>query len=457
VPKLPRVIIRRVTTCAVIAAAVVAFVAAAEAQVAPEGMLVFLREPMIRPQTAPGPRNAAVLEVDAAGGSERLIRRLQLTRHAWSPNGRRLAFIGRTATGLSVVELESGRLRRLLPRATSFGWSQDSRWLAAFGSTRGRHGLIVVDANGRGRPRVIVPARSNRSVLGSKQSILGWSPDGRFVAYGFTIRPPDADMADGREGLVVVDVSGNRKPHVIVTAETFLTVQWSPDGSKLAYVDSEGKYTCCVLHVVNRDGRGDRMLTGNQLRQAINPTWSPDGRSIAYCSCGQGAIDLRVIAIDGSTDRTVATNLLAATWSPDGSLLAGTRDVPGDPTRGMLVVVRADGSGERTVATNAVESFWNAKHTTPTLVGSPVWSPDGRTIAYVGADNAGVHVYRVDADGGNAQQLTHASASDTWLYWRPPDAGARRMNPGKTAVSESGPTSIPPHVHPLRRFAPLIS
>jgi hypothetical protein len=41
----------------------------------------------------------------------------------------------------------------------------------------------------------------------------------------------------------------------------------------------------------------------------------------------------------------------------------------------------------------------------------------------VGADPAGVHVYRVVADGGNARQLTRAAASDTWLYWRPVTEG----------------------------------
>jgi Tol biopolymer transport system component len=409
----------------VITAAVVTSAAAAKGHIAPEATLVLLREPTVRPQTAPGPRNAAVVEVEAGGGSERLIRQIRLTAHSWSPDGSKVAFIGSKEAGLSVLELGSGKLRRVLLRATSFAWSPDNRRLAAFGSARGRRGLIILDAGRKRSPRLIVPARSNRSVLGSKQWILGWSPDGRFVAYGFTIQPPDADREYGREGLAVVDVSGKNKPRVIVGAEEFLTVRWSPDGSKLAYVESDGKSTCCVLYVVNRDGRDNRMLTGNQLRQAINPTWSPDGRSIAYCSCGQGGVDLRVIATDGSTDRTVATNLLEATWSPDGSLLTGTRDVPGDPTRRTLVVVRADGSGERTVATNAAEWFWNAKHTTPTLVGSPVWSPDGRTIAYVGADNYGVHVYRVDADGGSAQQLTHAAASDTWLYWRPATLGRR--------------------------------
>jgi Tol biopolymer transport system component len=379
-------------------------------------MVVFLREPTVRPQTVPAPRNAAVVEVDPAGGSERLITRIRLTRHGWSPDGRRLAFIGRKDTGLSVVELESGRLRRLLPDATSFGWSPDSRRLVAFGSTHGRRGLIVVDADGKRRPRVIVRAgaRSNRV-------ILGWSPDGRAVAYGFTIRRPNAEWDDGREGLAVVDVSGAKPPRIIVTAESFPTVRWSPDGSKLAYVVIEGKYSCCVLHVVNRDGSDDRSLAGNQLKQALEPTWSPDGRMIAYCSCGQGGGDLHVIATDGGTDRTLATNLDNAAWSPDGSLLVGTREVAGDVTRRTLVVVQADGSGERVVATNATVASWNAKRTTLTLVGWPVWSPDGRTIAYVRADQAGVHAYRVDADGANTQQLTHAAASDTWLHWRGDD------------------------------------
>jgi len=151
--------------------------------------------------------------------------------------------------------------------------------------------------------------------------------------------------------------------------------------------------------------------------QALSPSWSPDGRTLAYASSGQGGTGLHIVAADGSADRALGIGLDDATWSPDGSLIVGTGPIAGEETRRTLVVVRTDGSGVRVVATNATGPFF-APDFTFAPVGSPVWSPDGAAIAYVGADASGVHVYRVDADGQHARQLTSAAASDTWLFWR---------------------------------------
>jgi TolB protein len=257
---------------------------------------------------------------------------------------------------------------------------------------------------------VLVRAKSN-------WWIWGWSPDGTAVAYGFTIKRPDPDNENGREGLATVDVDGKKRPRLVLTAETILAALWSPDGSRLAYVRIDGKYTCCVLHVVNRNGTKDRALAGSQLAQALSPSWSPDGRSLAYASSGQGGTGLHIVAADGSADRALGVALDDIAWSPDGSLITGTSGIAGEETRRTLVVVRTDGSGGRTVATNATGPF-RLPDFTVALVGSPVWSPDGQTIAYVGADATGVHVHRVDADGQNARQLTSAAGSDTWLFWR---------------------------------------
>jgi Tol biopolymer transport system component len=334
-----------------------------------------------------------------------------VTQHAWSPDGRRLAFVGTNRVGLSVVDVASGRLRRLLPSASSFAWSPDGRRLVAFRSASRSRGLVVVDETGKRRPRLIVRART-------KWWVWGWSPDGRAVAYGFTIRKPDADHENGREGLAIVDVSGKKRPRLVVTAEVVLSAAWSPDASRLAYVRIDGKYTCCVLHVVRRNGTNDRALAGSQLAQALSPSWSPDGRSLAYASSGQGGTGLHIVAADGSSDRALGTALDNIAWSPDGSMIAGTRGIAGEETRRKLVVVRADGSRTVVVATNATGPFQAPDFSQVAQVGDPVWSPNGQTIAYVGADANGLHAYRVDADGQNARQLTRARGSDTWLFWR---------------------------------------
>lgn len=186
--------------------------------------------------------------------------------------------------------------------------------------------------------------------------------------------------------------------------------------------DAESVYSCCDIYSVNRDGSNDRrVVDGTDYAQALNPTWSPDGRLIAYTSLGQGGTGLHVVAADGTGDRTLAGNAFEnPIWSPDGSLIAGTRGILEEPGwyERTLVVARADGAGERTVATNASGPFWSPDHRSVASVGGPVWSPNSRTLAYLGADTDGVHLYRVEADATGSGQLTQGPASDTWPQWQ---------------------------------------
>ena len=389
---------------------------------------MFLREPTVRPHVPGVLRAAAVMEIDVGSGAERLVRRIHLIRHGWSPEGRRLAFIGGRRSALFALELGTGHLRRLLPNATSLAWSPSGRRLVAVGSIRARRGLIVADASGKARPHLVIPAKSRRW-------IWGWSPNGEAIAYGFTITPRDQDNQNGRQGLAVVDASGTKRPVLVASAEAIMAIEWSPDGSKFAYVRIDGKYSCCDIYVVNRDGSNDhRVVDGADYAQALNPTWSPDGRLIAYTSLGQGGNGLHVVAADGTGDRVLAgRGFQHPTWSPDGSLIAGTRGTLEEPgIERTLVVARADGGGERTVATNATGPFWSPDRRRIAYVGGPIWSPDSHTIAYLGADADGVHLHRVEVDGTSSRQLTYGPVSDTWPQWR-----ARRVRKVVIARSSS--------------------
>ena len=394
-----------------VAAGLIVSAAAAEPPSPGEGQILFLREPAARPTSALGPRAATVETIDLATGTEHLIRRIHLTLHSWSPDGSRLAFVTGKKSALFVVDVGSGRARLLLREATSFAWSPDGQRLAAFGMLGGRRGLFVTNTSGKARRRLIMSAKSRRW-------IWAWSPDGKAIAYGFTIRRPDQDNENGVEGLALVDATGKEPPRLIIAAETILTPEWSPDGSKVAYVRIDGKYTCCELHVVDREGTHDQAVVGNQLKQALEPTWSPDGRLIAYCSCGQGGTGLHIIGVNGTGDRALGVYVEDAAWSPDGALIVGTRGASSDVPERAVVVVHTNGTGERTVATNGLGPFWSGTDQRVIgYVGGPVWSRSGRTFVYVGADGFGVHLYRVAADGGDVTQLTFGKVSDTWPQW----------------------------------------
>jgi dipeptidyl aminopeptidase/acylaminoacyl peptidase len=189
------------------AAALIVSGAEASSEPSPGRVIAFLRESGARPASTETARSVAVMEVAVETGVDRMVRRIHLTKHSWSPNGRRLAFID--SSSLFVLDLDSGRSRRVFrqakpwPRmssAATLGWSPDGRRLVVAGSLRGKRGLVLVDAVGKTPARLLVAAPAPRP-------IVGWSPDGREIAYGFTIRRPNPDQEDGRVGMAVVDTA----------------------------------------------------------------------------------------------------------------------------------------------------------------------------------------------------------------------------------------------------------
>ena len=113
--------------------------------------------------------------------------------------------------------------------------------------------------------------------------------------------------------------------------------------SKIAYTQSAaGGQTSGGLYVLNADGSGKQRLADAAF---TTPSWSPDGRKIAFGSRSEGQKvaplgGLRVVNADGSGQQRL-TNGSHPAWSPDGRRIALTRgDIYGD-----IYVINADGSG----------------------------------------------------------------------------------------------------------------
>ncbi len=165
-------------------------------------------------------------------------------------------------------------------------WSSDGR-LIAFASTRedGSTGIYVVRPDGRGLRRLFNGAASE----------VDWSPDGRRIAFV------------GANGIYVIRTDV-RRPRRILRGRQFSLPAWAPDGHRLAVVKDERDLTTAI-YVVRLDGRGLRRLLPPSLARSdpkwstiaaseTEPTWSPDGRQIAFES-GNGRI-VAVRIADGS-------------------------------------------------------------------------------------------------------------------------------------------------------------
>ena len=162
---------------------------------------------------------------------------------------------------------------------------------------------------------------------------------------------------------------------------------WSPDGRQIAFIsDRDGNWE---IYVMNADGSGLTRLTDSPTGD-FDPKWSPDGRRIAFMS----AHAIYVVSAEGSGLTRLTDNLGRAdspSWSPDGRRITfASRQYGGEG----VYVINADGSG----LTNLTES-WRSS-------GSPSWSPDGRRIAFSSTRDGGWEIYVMNADGSDATRLT---------------------------------------------------
>jgi tricorn protease len=157
------------------------------------------------------------------------------------------------------------------------------------------------------------PGTEHQTVTGGFQS-LSLSPDGRKIAF---LARGDVFAASARDG--------GDATRITTTSELESQVTWAPDSRRLAYVSSRDGVTHIFVYDVA--SRTETKLT-NGTANDISPSWSPDGKSIAFT---RGAKEVRVVDVATKQDRLLATGELdrppflserEITWSPDGKWLA---------------------------------------------------------------------------------------------------------------------------------------
>lgn len=182
-------------------------------------------------------------------------------------------------------------------------WSPDGTRLV-FGARGGA--LYSVDVPSGARSLLVrLPGEHLDSVDG-----IAWSPDGAYIAVMNDLEP-----GDGRLYVMNADGSDVR----VLTEGWGPSVTWSPDGTRLAYVDASGPDE--AVRVVPLDGPalteigsppavrcGDRLFCEDDL------TWSPDGSRIAFRSAGRGSADVAAIDADGLGDAGRIDDLTYRSW-----------------------------------------------------------------------------------------------------------------------------------------------
>jgi polyisoprenoid-binding protein YceI len=208
------------------------------------------------------------------------------------------------------------------------------------------------------------------------------------------------------EHLFTIGADGRGLARIGADDAVELDPTWSPDGRRIAYARAEPfQFGPPSVHLVRPDGSGRRNLTPEQ--PSGQPDWSPDGRRLALTVAG--AMETTEIAIVDPGGRVLET--LGATptsdseprWSPDGRRLAVSAF--GGPGNDDVAVIDPAGGRFRRLTDG------------PGYEHSPAWSPDGRRIAYV--KDGAIHLMGADGAGDRALTRGGKDAAPAWS----PDGG----------------------------------
>ncbi|MFZ0392277.1 MAG: winged helix-turn-helix domain-containing protein [Terracidiphilus sp.] len=276
---------------------------------------------------------------------------------AWSPDGTKLRF-SRDGV-LWEISSDGSNLRQVLPGWSNsasqfFGqWAQDGRYYfvsdgqiwaldqrphfgriptekpvqLTFGPTAWDRPVLSRDgktifASGRTKRGELVrfDAKSKQLqpfLAGISAEFVTFTNDAKTVAY---VTYPEGILwranGDGTDPLQLTSPPVYPK-----------SLRWSPDGTKILFVDRTPKGTNGV-YILAADGGAPRLVLPNDTENETDPSWSPDGKKIVYSTCptlgASTKCDLRILDLAAEKVALIpgSEGLVTPHWSPDGKFIS---------------------------------------------------------------------------------------------------------------------------------------
>jgi dipeptidyl aminopeptidase/acylaminoacyl peptidase len=269
--------------------------------------------------------------------------------------------------------------------------------------------IVLLPAEG-GWP---IPLTSN---AGGKSGI-DWSPDGRLLAYAGNGAIWTVPVAGGQPVRLTEGARGSGDPRTA----TDRAPQWSPKGNWILF--ETGRRGNGDIAVVSKDGLTSNLLTSSPADEG-SPSWSPDGTKVAYVdrslenfsgrlhvaefneTTGRFNAEAKVL-YQAPEDRGGGWSIRRPVWSPDGKTLAVVLQSSGWD---KIYTVAAAGGNPRAVSEGPSEDE------------NPVFSKDGKWLAYLSNRDTPEqrHIWIAPADGGKPRRLTaEADGVESNPQWSP--------------------------------------
>ena len=349
---------------------------------------------------------------------EDLYRIKFVSRPRISPDGNHVAYVQTDIderrhayhSALWIASVQDGEAKRFTTgtaNASSPAWSPDSKWLA-FVSEREGEGLslnpVEQKKQGKGKPQIwLMPVDGGEAYqltfLEHGASAPVWSPDGKHVLFNAQVGPSDEETEDGKP---------LPKVHVIDR------LWYRLDG--VGYIYERRSH----LFLIDKAGGEPVQLTEGDWDDG-EATWSPDGTQIAFISDRSEdrwrwpGGDVHVLSIRGNqagelhclTDGKLGCN--APSWSPDGKRIAFL-GAPKLRSAGQTYLYTQSVDADRAEPTCLSHDFaascsdWtNSDIGDEHLAPAPVWSADGSMLYVLGSLSGATRVFGLSAAGNNIE------------------------------------------------------
>lgn len=206
----------------------------------------------------------------SADGSERhqLTDTPEFEQHpSWSPDGQKILYTrGDVMTNFDIYMMDADgsnhqRLTEHAERDQRAVWSPDGKTIAFESQRDGDKSIWLMDVDG-GNKRKLVEGREP-----------SWSPDGKHIAF-------TSSAFDGNDEIYLMNADGSNRVRLTDNKKYDWFAAWDPLGKRIAY-NSE-QYGGQELMLMNADGSGRVRISIAEKTYEQEPTWSGDGKSLAY-------------------------------------------------------------------------------------------------------------------------------------------------------------------------------